>query len=557
MKRKLFSPKNINSLARSNQVEKDYLNQVRQALKTSIETENIVQVQQIISTNKFILNKLATDDNLKRTIRTINWTNFTLDKKDNALHYACRLGKTCLIDIFLDSGYFDVNEKNKSSYQDTPLGIACDLGWLDTAKLLVSRGADVNYENLKSKTPLILSTELIYPFDVQMCKLLLSKGALVNYKTKSSNTALLSASKFGNLELISLLIQANSNINCQFSDGATALMRACYYNFPGLVEILLENNAQIETKNLRQETALYIAAFRGNFEIVKLLVGKYGANVNSEDIDGDTPLAVACYENKSQVISYLLQHGAQVNKKGIRGDTPLHIAVANCDNNVVSELILYGANPDAINNDNETPLHIVLKHNNLETLQSLLKVVRNLDECSYFGTKTPFKYLMENLSVDKLRMGICLVKAGCDVNKGFSGEKIEVIYYNSVFDSPFSYIFKLQKNKFKFYQQLNYFTESTGISLMVNLIYTILQAGYRVRESDLRMYKESWLYGYLDLIDEDNKDLLEDLFKAGMNKPNLAALCRVRIRGLLRKPMEDSIAQLNIPKLLKSFLNLD
>ena len=99
---------------------------------------------------------------------------------DNALHYAARLGKTCFIDMLLESGSFGIDEPNWSNERDTALGIACEYGWLDTAKVLIARGADVNYENAFGKTPLVLATELVAPYDLEMARMLVENGAMVN-----------------------------------------------------------------------------------------------------------------------------------------------------------------------------------------------------------------------------------------------------------------------------------------------------------------------------------------------------------------------------------------
>ncbi len=191
---------------------------------------------------------------------------------DNLLHYACRHGKTCLIDLLVEEARFNINQRNRSPEQDTPVSIAVDLGWLDTVKFLVSRGGRVNTENARFKTPLILATELKYPYDVGMCRLLLDSGAHVNWTTRNRNTVMFSACKFGNLELMEVLLSRGGDLNVQSKDGASPLMHACYYNCLEMVGFLLRHSAQIEMRNLRHETALYIAAFRGHFKIVQLLV---------------------------------------------------------------------------------------------------------------------------------------------------------------------------------------------------------------------------------------------------------------------------------------------
>ncbi len=141
-----------------------------------------------------------------------------------------------------------------------------------TVKFLVSRGGRVNTENARFKTPLILATELKYPYDVGMCRLLLDSGAHVNWTTRNRNTVMFSACKFGNLELMEVLLSRGGDLNVQSKDGASPLMHACYYNCLEMVGFLLRHSAQIEMRNLRHETALYIAAFRGHFKIVQLLV---------------------------------------------------------------------------------------------------------------------------------------------------------------------------------------------------------------------------------------------------------------------------------------------
>ena len=67
-------------------------------------------------------------------------------------------------------------------------------------------------------------------------------------------------------------------------------------------------------------TLLVDAAFRGNLEIVKLLLSK-GAKVDTTNRDGNTPLIVAAFMCRTEVVKHLLEKGASTNKKNSRGDT--------------------------------------------------------------------------------------------------------------------------------------------------------------------------------------------------------------------------------------------
>lgn len=233
--------------------------------------------------------------------------------QENPIHYAARYGKLDALRIVIQSNLFQIDEKNTNG--ETPLCIACDVGYVDIARELIINKAQINFENEKFKTPLILATELVSPYDMDMVKLLVENGAVVNQITRNENSALLSAAKFGNLELVKYLIEFyKAKVNHKFHDGATPLMRACYYGYPNLVKYLLDKGAVLEERNNRRETPLYIASFRGYESIVEILIER-GANVNSEDNDGDTPLTVACYENKANIIPLLLNNHAVVNQK--------------------------------------------------------------------------------------------------------------------------------------------------------------------------------------------------------------------------------------------------
>jgi hypothetical protein len=52
-----------------------------------------------------------------------------------------------------------------------------------------------------------------------------------------------------------------------------------------------------------------------------------GANIETPDNNGLTPLALAAWEGKKEVVEVLIQNGANVNSKDKRGDTPLTVAI--------------------------------------------------------------------------------------------------------------------------------------------------------------------------------------------------------------------------------------
>jgi hypothetical protein len=291
---------------------------------------------------------------------------------------------------------------------------------------------------------------------------------------------------------------------------------------------------------------------------------------------------VACYEEKTHVITYLLKNGSIVNKHGIRGDTPLHIAVSNCSKKSVLELIEIGANVDALNYQNETPLHIVTRQNRIEMLRILLNHAKNLNICSLVHNRTPFKSIMDDIQIDKLNMAILLVRAGCNVNLSYNqtySNCVEAINDSQSFvalntnESPFRHLFKIPKYNFKYANNVRNdslmeigilsFDENSSLRSLVNLIEIIFRAGYLVNCNDSLIYKESWLFSYLNQFEINSmefkaKQILDHYFLFNVNNPSsLQNLCKFKTRSLLNKPLDKSIQGLDIPVNLKTFLNLD
>jgi ankyrin repeat protein len=82
-----------------------------------------------------------------------------------------------------------------------------------------------------------------------------------------------------------------------------------------LVEYLLNNGADIETRDEDGNTALLAAVNDGSSytaceHLVTLLL-ECGANPNACNQDGDAPLDIACYLEKSRLIELLLAKGAK------------------------------------------------------------------------------------------------------------------------------------------------------------------------------------------------------------------------------------------------------
>src|SRR6202040_936605 len=95
-----------------------------------------------------------------------------------------------------------------------------------------------------------------------------------------------------------------------------------------LVKLLLKNGADVNAENLNGETALMRAAENDRAAAVKILLAHH-ANGNAGDIINCTPLMRAAYRGHVDVVKELLAHGADANARNAFGNTAATLAARN------------------------------------------------------------------------------------------------------------------------------------------------------------------------------------------------------------------------------------
>ncbi|XP_069581189.1 ankyrin repeat and SOCS box protein 2-like isoform X2 [Brachyistius frenatus] len=109
-------------------------------------------------------------------------------------------------------------------------------------------------------------------------------------------------------------------------DGWVALHQAAHYGQLQCVRILVRADPRsVNRCNLKNETALLLAAGRGNVSCVEFLLA-HGADLNIVSKDRYTPLYAACERPDEAVAQLLLRSGAPVNRPCGQGQSALHEA---------------------------------------------------------------------------------------------------------------------------------------------------------------------------------------------------------------------------------------
>jgi len=122
---------------------------------------------------------------------------------------------------------------------------------------------------------------------------------LINHKFDNNKTALHLACEAGNLEIATLLIQNKRYKNEKSDPSQSPIHAPAYY---------------VNEKSDSLHTPLYSATYSGNIALIELLI-KNGANINTANIHGITPIMSAFHHKQKNIVQLLSDKNAKVAAK--------------------------------------------------------------------------------------------------------------------------------------------------------------------------------------------------------------------------------------------------
>jgi ankyrin repeat protein len=273
------------------------------------------------------------------------------------LMYAAAFGNLETLRILVDAGA-DVNTQNDLQ-ASALLWAACQP---EKARLLLERGAEVNIQSKQGRTPLMVAAACAG--NAETVRLMLSKGADVNARDRLGVSVLRVSTRTGDLDTAMLLLGHGADPNAADSLGRTSLFLAMEGRNPEVVRLLLKHGAKANiatalpadpslrtVNNIKNGppsnsgvTPLHQAAAYGPVESVRLLL-QAGANVNARDGRQLGPLtfALATEYSSPEIVRTLIQAGADTNVADNFGETPLDWAEKFGNPSVIVELRRAGA----------------------------------------------------------------------------------------------------------------------------------------------------------------------------------------------------------------------
>ena len=220
---------------------------------------------------------------------------------------------------------------------------ACQVGNIGVLKYLISKEISPDYD--------ACYTALVYlrPPNNELLKWLSNQSKIKNVKI-GNDSLLHSAVAMNNLEIAKLLIESGADVNTGGVSGRPPLSAVIVQQgqspaknkYKEMITLFSTHGADFNIKyGYRKDTLLHQltlvpdAEKSDRFEeycqmqadLAELLIAS-GADVNSRDEDGNTPLHTAAIHDNLPMLKLLASHDADLKSTNTRGQTPLYYAIA-------------------------------------------------------------------------------------------------------------------------------------------------------------------------------------------------------------------------------------
>ncbi|KAF7952041.1 uncharacterized protein EAE97_001538 [Botrytis byssoidea] len=223
-------------------------------------------------------------------------------------------------------------------------------------------------------------------------------------------------------EILDMLLLAGADLEARDSNGDTPLLLTVspkiHRYFQIALELLLSAGADPCTKNYNDDTLLHRACEELSSTNLATQLLAFGANPNQARIsDGVTSLhcVVDNRHKPAELIELLVNHGADINVQDINGDTTLHRVCRSSliqSGDLIPAILSLSPDTNIQNNLGETCLHNVYRSVDSGLISTLIDTGMNLEKRDCKGRSVLLKSIAECQDKD-LEMGKTVLHLDC------------------------------------------------------------------------------------------------------------------------------------------------
>lgn len=256
-------------------------------------------------------------------------TNSEFSPKD--MYYAVKNDDLERVAEILGSGY-DVTSCMREFLDGTCLHLVAHTGTLQMAYLLLCKEFSQDFVNMIDREMRTAPMCAVMSDKCDVLRLFTQCGANLSVKGPEGKTCLHIAAKLGNLEATRILVDSYKGsqsvtsflkfINAQDDGGWTAMVWAAELGHTEIVSLLLNHGAEPDICDNDYNTVLHWATlYNGSLDTINLLL-QAGSDCNIQNVDGDTPLHIACRNQATRLCLALIANGADLMIKNKSDELP-------------------------------------------------------------------------------------------------------------------------------------------------------------------------------------------------------------------------------------------
>ena len=180
------------------------------------------------------------------------------------------------------------------------------------------------------------------------------------------------------------MLERSADVDLKYRGEKTSLHIASSYGYIKVMQTVLKYGASIDTQTIDGLTPLMYAVTGNHKECVLELLNRKAETTFQTNTDGSSAFHIAAKRGFTDILRILLQHRNSIGVGDIRGRLPLHVAAVEGHLDCIKILLEHNAKINVRDNQNWTPLMCASFFGHTEVAKQLIE---NRADINAFGDK--------------------------------------------------------------------------------------------------------------------------------------------------------------------------